>query len=330
MVNVQLPNAASLERTDAVCTQVEEILAETPRASSPTTRSAASAFLNNTFGAELGVVLRAASGRGRERKTPDLQLPGRSCDASGGSSAAMPEAVAFPFMPPTIPGFGAAGGFNSIPAGPQRHAVGRSELGAQTKTFLAAARQAARDREPRSRRSTRTRRRSQVELDREKAATLGVPINDVFSALQTCSRRHLRQRLQPLRPPLPRLRPGRRGVTGRRRRTSAQFYVRSKTTNEMIPLSTLVTVDARVPGTELTARFNLLRSVEISGSDRARATRRARRWPRSRRSRTRCCRARCRSPGPASRTRRRRRRPRRPTFVLAVVFVFLLLAAMYE
>jgi HAE1 family hydrophobic/amphiphilic exporter-1 len=42
------------------------------------------------------------------------------------------------------------------------------------------------------------------------------------------------------------------------------FWVRSETTGEMIPLGTLVTVTS-VSGTELTNRFNLLRSVEFNG-----------------------------------------------------------------
>ena len=44
-----------------------------------------------------------------------------------------------------------------------------------------------------------------------------------------------------------------------------KIYVRSKTTNEMVPLSTLVTIKD-IAGTELTTRFNLLRSVEIQGA----------------------------------------------------------------
>src|SRR6185503_21063258 len=42
-------------------------------------------------------------------------------------------------------------------------------------------------------------------------------------------------------------------------------YVRSAATTTMIPLSTLVTITS-VPGTEITTRFNLLRSVEINGT----------------------------------------------------------------
>src|SRR6185369_6310013 len=43
------------------------------------------------------------------------------------------------------------------------------------------------------------------------------------------------------------------------------IYVRSKTTNQMIPLSTLVSVKDTA-GTEITTRFNLLRSVELTGA----------------------------------------------------------------
>ena len=43
-----------------------------------------------------------------------------------------------------------------------------------------------------------------------------------------------------------------------------RIYVRSKTTNSMVPLSTLVSIND-IAGTELTTRFNLLRSVELTG-----------------------------------------------------------------
>ena len=105
-------------------------------------------------------------------------------------------------------------------------------------------------------------------------------------------------------------------------------YVRSKTTNTMIPLSTLVTISSTT-GTELTTRFNLLRSVEINGAP-----------------------ARGVSSGQALAAledvfkqtmpkemsfaysslsyQEKVAPPATPTFVLAIVFVFLLLAALYE
>ena len=107
-----------------------------------------------------------------------------------------------------------------------------------------------------------------------------------------------------------------------------QFYVRSTTTGEMVPLSTLITTTMS-SGTQTTVRFNLFRSVEISGSP---------------------------APGYTSGQamaaleevaaanlppemgyaysgfsyQEKTAPPAGPTFVLAIVFVFLLLAAQYE
>jgi HAE1 family hydrophobic/amphiphilic exporter-1 len=102
----------------------------------------------------------------------------------------------------------------------------------------------------------------EVSLDREKARKLGVPINEVFQTLQTIlggayindfnrfgrlyrvyiqSESSYRQKPEDI----------------------GSFYVRSKTTNEMIPLSTLVTVK-EVTGSEITYRYNLYRSVEMN------------------------------------------------------------------
>src|SRR4029077_21124357 len=105
-------------------------------------------------------------------------------------------------------------------------------------------------------------------------------------------------------------------------------YVRRKTTETMIPLSTLVAIKSE-QGTEITTRFNLLRSVEINGAP-----------------------ARGVSSGQALAAleevfhktmpkemgfaysslsyQEKVAPPATPTFILAIVFVFLLLAAMYE
>jgi HAE1 family hydrophobic/amphiphilic exporter-1 len=102
-----------------------------------------------------------------------------------------------------------------------------------------------------------------VELDRDKARKLGIPVNEAFTAMSGRAGQLLRQRLQPLRPLVPRLRAGR----GRDRRDPediGEIHVRSNTTGDMVPLSTVTTVTAE-PGTEITNRFNLFRSVEISG-----------------------------------------------------------------
>ncbi len=107
-----------------------------------------------------------------------------------------------------------------------------------------------------------------------------------------------------------------------------QIYVRSNTTGDMVPLSTLVTITSQA-GTELTNRFNLLRSVEFQGipgrgfasgqtldalEDVFRQT----------------------MPPEMGFTysalsyQEKTAPPAGPTLVAAIVFVFLLLAAMYE
>jgi len=102
-----------------------------------------------------------------------------------------------------------------------------------------------------------------VDLDREKARLVGVPINDVFDAMSTVlGGRYINDfnrfgrlyRVYAQADADYRLEP----------RDIGEIFVRSHTTGEMIPLSTLVTI-TREPGTEITNRFNLFRSVEVTG-----------------------------------------------------------------
>ena len=135
--------------------------------------------------------------------------------------AAIPEAVIFPFNIPTLSGFGSAAGLQFPAAGPQRLAHHRRSSARQSQKFIAAARQRPElgalftSFDPNY-------PQIKVELDREKARTLGVPVNDVFQALSADPGRRVRQRLQPLRAALPRLRAGRARRHGSRRRTSAR------------------------------------------------------------------------------------------------------------
>jgi HAE1 family hydrophobic/amphiphilic exporter-1 len=106
------------------------------------------------------------------------------------------------------------------------------------------------------------------------------------------------------------------------------LYVRSKTNNGMVPLSTLLTVKPS-SGTEITTRFNLFRSVELSGV------------PATGYSSTQAMTA---LEQVAAKVlppemsyaysgmsyQEKIAPPAAPTFILAVVFVFLLLAAQYE
>jgi len=195
-----------------------------------------------------------------ERTTPETSLRGIVMSLRQ-RLGAIPEAIAFPFVPPSLPGFGAAGGFDLFLQDRSGN-LSVQELNEQVQAFLAAAKKRPEltglftSFDP-------TVPQIALEVDREKARTLGVQINDVFATLQASlggayvndfnrfgrlyrvfvqADSDFRQKPEDI----------------------GQFYVRSRTTNAMIPLSTLVKVNPSA-GTEMTIRYNLMRSVEITG-----------------------------------------------------------------
>lgn len=255
MLNVALPNAASQVRTDEVVRKVEEILSKQEGVdqynavigisflSNAYTSNVASFFVRLKPWAERGELTDAVISRQLNMKV-----------------AQIPEAVIFAFSIPPIPGFGNASGVKFY-LQDRAGTLSVQEMQAQTMQFMAACAQ----RPELTKMFTQfdaSVPQLQVELDREKARKLGVPINDVFTTLQTILGgayvndfnrfgRLYRVYLQ--------------SESSYRRKPEdiGSFYVRSKTTNEMIPLSTLVTVK-EVTGSEITYRYNLYRAVEMN------------------------------------------------------------------
>ena len=321
-VNVQLPPAASLERTSAVLSRVEEMLAKVEGVESFQTIGGYGA-VTSTYQPNFGSIFVRLK-PWEERHDPSLHVTGIMRRMQQELST-IPEAIAFPFNIPTISGFGASAGFNFL-LQDRSGSLSIEELGARTRDFLAAARQ-------RPELNTLftafdpTYPQVKVELDREKARALGVPVNDVFQAMSSAMGgsyvndfnrfgRLYRVYVQA-------------DADYRRKPTDiGDVYVRSKTTNTMIPLSTLVTITTQ-PGTEMTTRFNLLRSVEINGtpargvsSGQALAALEDVFWKTMPKEM-----------GFAYSSLSYQEKiapPATPTFVLAIVFVFLLLAALYE
>ena len=321
-VNVQLPPGASLERTSEVLKKVEEILAKTDGLESFQTIGGYGA-VTSTYQPNYGSIF-ARLKPWEERKDPALKVYGIMA-ALQRKFAAIPEAIIFPFNIPTLSGFGAASGFNFF-LQDRSGSLTIDQLGEQARKFLAAGRQrpelgtlftAFDPNYPQVR----------VDLDREKARTLGVPVNEVFQAMSAAlggayvndfNRFGRLYRVYVQADAVDRLKAADIG----------RIYVRSKTTNEMIPLSTLVTIK-NIAGTELTSRFNLQRSVEIQGapargytSGQALAALEqvfAETMPKEM--------------GFAYSSVSYQQKvapPAAPTFIMAIVCVFLLLAAMYE
>ncbi len=322
LLNVQLPKAASLERTREVCTKIDAILARTPGIESYSSIGGMS-FLTGVFGSNSASYFMRLKPWG-ERKTPELSIAGISA-ALNRQLFALPEAIAFPINPPPLPGFGAAGGFSFL-LQDRSGSLTTEELGRAAQQFMRAAQQRP---EIGSLFTAYDATVPQVDLsvDREKARTLGVPINDIFVTLQSALggayvndfnrfgrlyRVFVQAEAEARRAP----------------EDIGKFYVRSTSTGEMLPLATLVTIKPTA-GAEATTRYNLFRSVEISGAAKpgfssAQAMAALEEVaakelpPEMGHTFTGLSYQEKIAPNPV------------PTFVLAVVFVFLLLAAMYE
>jgi HAE1 family hydrophobic/amphiphilic exporter-1 len=321
-VNVQLPPGASLARTSEVLKKVEEILRTTEGIESYQTIGGYG-VVTNTYQSNYGSLF-ARLKPWEERHGEALHVKGIMASLQG-KFAAIPEGVIFPFNIPTLSGFGAASGFNFL-IQDRTGTLTIEQLGEQARAFIAAGRQ---------RPELGTLFTSfdpnypqvKVDLDREKARTLGVPVNEVFQTLSASmggafvndfNRFGRLYRVYVQAESSDRLKSDDIG----------RIYVRSRTTNVMVPLSTLVTIKD-IAGTELTMRFNLLRSVEMTGAP-----------------------ARGYTSGQALAAleqvfaqtmppemsfsysslsyQEKIAPPPAPTFILAIICVFLLLAAMYE
>jgi HAE1 family hydrophobic/amphiphilic exporter-1 len=258
-VNVQLPPGASLERTSAVLKKVEEILAKTDGIDS-FQAIGGYGLVTNTYQPNYGSLFVRLK-PWEERKGDALHVKGIMAGLQR-QFAAIPEAIIFPFNIPTLAGFGAASGFNFL-LQDRSGSMTVQDLGAQTRKFLEAGRQRPElgnlftSFDPNY-------PQVKVDLDREKARTLGIPVNDVFQAMSAAlggayvndfNRFGRLYRVYVQADASARL----------KAEDIGKVYVRSKTTNQMIPLSTLLSIKD-IAGTELTTRFNLLRSVEIQGA----------------------------------------------------------------
>jgi HAE1 family hydrophobic/amphiphilic exporter-1 len=321
-VNVTLPPAASLERTSAVLAQVEEILGKTEGIESYQTIGGYG-VVTSTYQPNFGTIFVRLK-PWHDRHGGDMHVKGFMARIQA-QVARIPDAVIFPFNIPTISGFGASAGYNFL-IQDKSGSMTVERLGELSRQFSEAARKRPEigniftSFDPRY-------PQVKVELDREKARKLGVPVNEAFQALASSLGgsyvndfnrfgRLFRVYVQS------------EADYRRRPEDIGEIWVRSKTTNEMIPLGTLVTITAQ-GGTELTNRFNLLRSVEFQGVP-------ARGYASGQALAALEATFRETMPPEMGFTysslsyQEKIAPPAAPTLVAAIVFVFLLLAAMYE
>jgi multidrug efflux pump len=176
----QLPFAASLDRTDAVTRRIENILAHTPGVRYYTSVEGFSLLsqVQATYNAFFFITLKPWD----QRKKPAEQFAAirKHINTEMGK---LPEATAFVFPPPSIPGIGTSGGFTFM----LEDRSGAQTLGFLTTNldkFMAAARKRP---ELAGLTTTYLPEVPQVfvKVDRDKVLKQGVPLTDVYRALQT-------------------------------------------------------------------------------------------------------------------------------------------------
>jgi HAE1 family hydrophobic/amphiphilic exporter-1 len=176
--NIQLPDAASLERTDAVAKKVEEIIGKAPGVEYVTTITGYSlvsgAYASNT--AFLFVSLKPWE----ERKGKEEHAFALMAALNKELAAEVPEALAVTFGPPPIIGLGTGSGYTIML---QDRSGGTPQfLAENAEKFMAAARKRPEIG------SARTVYRASVpqiyaDIDRDKVTKLGVPVTDVNQTL---------------------------------------------------------------------------------------------------------------------------------------------------
>jgi hydrophobic/amphiphilic exporter-1 (mainly G- bacteria), HAE1 family len=256
-VNLQLPDAASLQRTDNVCREVETILAQTPGIEQVTATIGSSLLtgVQSTYSAFLFVTLKPWE----ERKSQNEHFQTIKARLNRKLSR-LPEALAIAFSPPAIPGAGTSGDISFVledRAGSDPEflansaktfleaAQRRSELAHVTTTFLPAVPQIY------------------IDVDVDQALKQSVAVSDVYTTIQTFMGGSFINYFN---------RFGREwqvyvqaeGEYRANVENLGGFYVRN-TNNQMIPLSALTRVERRT-GPEFTMRYNLYSCAQINAS----------------------------------------------------------------
>jgi hydrophobic/amphiphilic exporter-1 (mainly G- bacteria), HAE1 family len=256
-ISMQLPNAASQGRTAAASRDVEKILSATPAVQYDTSIVGFNLLSNvrTSYNAFYFVTLKPWS----DRKTRAEQYQEIKAHLNEQLSK-LPQGTVFSFSPPAIPGVGTSGGFQFVledRAGRDVQFLAtnltkflaaarkRPEIGAISTTFLPSVPQQF------------------VEVDQEKVLKQGVAINDVYQTIQAFmgglfinyfndfgrTWQVYVEAEAPYRSDLAKL---------------GQFYVRNNR-GDMVPLTALTKFESH-DGPEFTMRYNEYRSAQINGS----------------------------------------------------------------
>ena len=257
LAQVNLPDASSLERTDLVMKKAEAIIKATEGVEGYNTVTGFS-LVTGSYSSNMGFFFIQLKEWGH-RKTPQTHANGIVAALNKSFAQQIPEAAVVAFGPPAIPGLGTGAGFTMQL---QDRSGGTPEfLAAQAAKFV----EAARKRPEIGRVSTLYRAsvpQIYADIDRSKVLKVGATIGDVNTTLGALlgssyindfNRFGRVYKVYVQAEPEYRKDPKQLGL----------FFVRSAK-GEMIPLDTLTTTRP-TSGPEFTNRFNLYRAAEIGG-----------------------------------------------------------------
>ncbi len=253
-VNVQLPDAASIRRSDIVTKKIEKILMDFDEVEYVTTATGYS-ILSGAMTSNTGFLFVSLKNWSERKYTAEEIIN----QVNKKLAVNIKSAQAFAFGPPAIPGLGNGSGFSimlqdragNTPAYLAANAMKfikvanqRPEIGKAFTTFQANVPQRFMD------------------IDREKALKLGVRLNDLYTTVGafmggayvndfTRFGRLYKTYIQAE----PQYRVNAEKINS--------FFIKNKH-GKMVPLATLATVKP-ISGPDYTSRFNLYRSVEVTG-----------------------------------------------------------------
>lgn len=254
-VNMQLPNAASLQRSDVVTKQVEEIVLSIPEVKYATTATGFS-LLSGAMSSNNGFMFVTLHNWSERSLTAKEIIQKLNVELT----QKVKSAQAFAFGPPAIPGLGNGSGFSimiqdkggNTPAYLSQNTMkfiqaanSRPEIGNAFTTFQANVPQRFMD------------------INKEKALKLGVSLNDLYTTVGafmggayvndfTRFGRLYKTYIQAE----PEYRVNEEQINN--------FFIKNNN-GEMVPLSTLTTIKS-ISGPDYTNRFNLFRAVEVTGA----------------------------------------------------------------
>jgi hydrophobic/amphiphilic exporter-1 (mainly G- bacteria), HAE1 family len=253
---LQLPDAASLERTDAACHKIEELLSQTPGVQYTTSIIGFNlvTFVQDTYSAFFFVTLKPWS----ERTKPEEQYDAIKMRLTK-ELAGLTDGIAFAFPPPAIPGAGTSGGFSFALEDRSGKDIGflaqnvgkfvdaarkRPEIGGIIPAFSPAVPQVF------------------VNVDRDKVLKQGINLGQVYQTLQTFMGGYFVNYFN---------RFGRtwqvyveaEGDYRTDAKNVREFYVRNAN-NDPVPLDAIATIK-NITGPEFTLRYNGYRAAQLIG-----------------------------------------------------------------